>query len=339
MRTALLEIRGLVKTFSSRARATPFKHHDGGIVTAVDGVDLSVSEGSILGLVGESGCGKTTLARCVAGIYTPTAGAITLDGRSLASKRGRRDLRRIQMIFQDPQSALNPRMTVRQTLAELLRAHRMVPKDRVDDRCRELLGLVGLGKEVLDSYPRRLSGGQKQRVSTARALALEPDVLVADEPTSALDVSVQAAILDLFLHLNRSLALTILFISHDMAVVRQVSSEMAVMYLGRIVEQGESEVVFQHAAHPYTQVLLSAVPRLLPGRTSEAISLPGDPPSPLDIPEGCRFHPRCHRAEEICSIEDPALLSGPAKSHMAACHFAWTKSTAPPQLGPDRGST
>jgi peptide/nickel transport system ATP-binding protein len=330
MGNPLLEIRALRKDFDTqpsflrrlwRKAAEPIR--------AVDGVDLRVEKGTILGLVGESGCGKSTLARCIVGIYAPTAGTIALDGQVLGPQRDRSDLRRVQMIFQDPQSALDPRMTVRQTISELLSAHRMVPKERITDRCRELLQLVGLGDEFLDAYPRRLSGGQKQRVSTARALALEPEMIVADEPTSALDVSVQAAILELFVRLNRSLGLTIVFISHNMAVVRQISAQLAVMYLGRIVEEGETNVVFDRPAHPYTQVLLSAVPRLVPGRASEAISLAGDPPSPAHIPGGCRFHPRCRRAEYVCSIDDPTLMAGPRGTHTAACHFAWTDPQPP----------
>jgi oligopeptide/dipeptide ABC transporter ATP-binding protein len=318
-----LEVRGLTKTFLPRSSKGIMNRRAAAAVTAVDGVDLSVEGGSIVGLVGESGCGKSTLARCIAGVYPATAGEIRLDGGVLPTKRPRNDLRRVQMIFQDPQSALNPRVTVRQTLTELLHAHHLVPSDDVDDRCRELLRLVGLGDGLLDAYPRRLSGGQRQRVSTARALALNPDVLIADEPTSALDVSVQAAILGLFLRLNRDLGLTILFISHDMAVVRQVSAQVAVMYLGRIVEFGSAEAVFRHPAHPYTKVLLSAIPRLAPGRTSTAIALAGDPPSPTNLPTGCRFHPRCSLAQDRCRTDDPMLHSGPDQAHTAACHFAW----------------
>lgn len=323
MTTPLLEVAALRKEFNVRPSFGRLSRKGVQPVRAVDDVDLRVEKGAILGLVGESGCGKSTLARCIVGIYAPTSGSISLDGQVMGPRRDRSNLRRVQMIFQDPQSALDPRMTVRQTIGELLQAHRMVPKENITDRCRELLHLVGLGEEFMDAYPRRLSGGQKQRVSTARALALEPEVLVADEPTSALDVSVQAAILELFLHLNRSLELTVVFISHNMAVVRQISSHLAVMYLGRIVEEGETQEVFERPAHPYTQVLLSAVPRLIPGRASEAIMLTGDPPSSANIPTGCRFHPRCHLAQDICSIEDPALEEGPDKGHTAACHFAW----------------
>jgi oligopeptide/dipeptide ABC transporter ATP-binding protein len=284
-------------------------------------VDLHVSSGTSHGLVGESGSGKSTLARCVAGIYTPDRGSIVLDGRELPAQRSHGDSRLVQMIFQDPWSSLNPRMTVRSMLRELLLVHRLRERSDIDARCHELLSLVGLPERVLDGYPRQLSGGQRQRVATARALVLEPRLIVADEPTSALDVSVQASVLELFRRLNESLGLTTLF-SHNMAVVRQIASTVTVMYLGRIVETAPSETLFRDPRHPYTQILLSAVPRLVPGRKSEAVSLPGDPPSPIDPPPGGRFHTRCTRAEQVCSEVEPHL-GGPAKDHVAACHFAW----------------
>jgi oligopeptide/dipeptide ABC transporter ATP-binding protein len=229
------------------------------------------------------------------------------------------------MVFQDPYSSLNPRMTVGQTLRELLRVNRMVPRDRVDARCRELLDLVGLGPHALDGYPHQFSGGQRQRVSIARALALEPDLLVADEPVSALDVSVQATVLNLLAELRTRLGLTLLFIAHNLAVVRHVCDRVAVMYLGRIVEVAPADAVFADARHPYTQGLLRAIPRLVPGRKSEAIAVAGDPPSPIRIPSGCRFHPRCPLAQDVCHTVDPDLFPGPDRpEHRAACHFAWT---------------
>jgi oligopeptide/dipeptide ABC transporter ATP-binding protein len=229
------------------------------------------------------------------------------------------------MVFQDPYSSLNPRMTVKQTLAELLRAHEMVPKERVEERCRELLDLVGLGARALDAHPRQFSGGQRQRVAIARALALEPELLVADEPVSALDVSVQATVLNLLEDLRDKLGLTVLLIAHNMAVVRHVADRVAVMYLGRIVETAPTQELFADPRHPYTQGLLKAVPRLVPGRASEAVGVIGDPPSPINLPTGCRFHPRCPVAQQpLCSTEDPVLLPGPARpDHGAACHFAW----------------
>jgi oligopeptide/dipeptide ABC transporter ATP-binding protein len=239
------------------------------------------------------------------------------------------------MVFQDPYSSLNPRMTVRQTLAELLRAHAMVPRQEVDTRCRELLDLVGLGSRALDAHPRQFSGGQRQRVSIARALALEPELLIADEPVSALDVSVQATVLNLLEELREKLGLGVLLIAHNMAVVRHVCDRVAVMYLGRIVETAATDELFTSPRHPYTQGLLKAVPRLVPGRVSEAVGVVGDPPSPVDLPSGCRFHPRCPLAQEpLCSSEDPPLAPGPrTPDHQAACHFAWREP--PPRHIPE----
>jgi oligopeptide transport system ATP-binding protein len=290
------------------------------------GISFTIGQGESYGLVGESGCGKSTLGRCIVGLYAPTGGEIRYAGEQMAVKRRRAQRRRMQMVFQDPYSSLNPRMTVRQVLSELLRVHNMVPKSRVDERCRELVELVGLGPRALDAHPRNFSGGQRQRVSIARALALEPELLVADEPVSALDVSVQATVLNLLDELRTKLGLTMLFIAHNMAVVRHVCDRVAVMYLGRIVETAPTEELFQNPRHPYTQGLLKAVPRLVPGRQSEAAAMEGDPPSPINVPDGCRFHTRCPLAQAICHTDDPALTAD-GGSHLAACHFAWT---APP---------
>ena len=328
MAEPLLEVRGLAMHFPLRGglarRARGLAPE---LLRAVDGVDLSIARGETLGLVGESGCGKSTLGRCIVGLYTPTAGEIRYGGAVLGAQRERSSRRRIQIVFQDPYSSLNPRMTVRQTLSELLRAHRMVPKERIEARCRELLDLVGLGSRALDAHPRQFSGGQRQRVSIARALALEPELLVADEPVSALDVSVQATVLNLLDELRDRLGLTVLLIAHNMAVVRHVCDRVAVMYLGRIVESAATDELFANPRHPYTQGLLKAVPRLVPGRESEAPGVVGDPPSPVDLPSGCRFHPRCPIAQRpLCAEQGPAL-AGPA-SHVAACHFAWTDAPA-----------
>jgi oligopeptide transport system ATP-binding protein len=330
----LLEIRDVHMDFTiadsivRRTRGVPAE-----VLSAVDGVDLEIMPGEALGLVGESGCGKSTLGRCIVGLHAPTSGEIRYAGESLGAKRARSERRRIQMVFQDPYSSLNPRMTVRQTLSELLRVHKMVPRSGIDARCRELLDLVGLPARALDSHPRNFSGGQRQRVSIARALALQPELLVADEPVSALDVSVQATVLNLLDELRKDLGLTMLFIAHNMAVVRHVCDRVAVMYLGRIVETAETEELFSNARHPYTQGLLRAVPRLVPGRVSESAAVVGDPPSPIDIPQGCRFHPRCPIAQAVCSERDPMLAGNEDEAHLAACHFAWT--TPPPAHTPE----
>jgi oligopeptide/dipeptide ABC transporter ATP-binding protein len=331
---ALLEVRDLAMAFPLRGglrlpgRVRP-------VLRAVDGVDLDVGRGELVGLVGESGCGKTTLGRCIVGLYTPTAGDIRYGGSVLSAARDHAMRRRIQIVFQDPYSSLNPRMTVRQTLRELLRVHHLVPQATIDARCRELLDLVGLSSRSLDAYPRQFSGGQRQRVSIARALALEPELLVADEPVSALDVSVQATVLNLLEELRQTLGLSILLIAHNMAVVRHVCDRVAVMYLGRIVETAATTTLFANPRHPYTQGLLRAVPRLAPGRVRTAAAVSGDPPSPIDVPTGCRFHPRCPIAQTpLCHDVDPALAAGPgAPDHLAACHFAWT--AAPPAHVPE----
>src|SRR5947209_6032210 len=302
---------------------------------AVDGVDLQVFPGEALGLVGESGSGKSTLARALVGLQPLSRGEIRFEGEVLPAKRTRAQRRRMQIVFQDPYSSLNPRMTVRQVLAELLRVHKVTPPERVEERCLELLDLVGLRPDALNAYPRQFSGGQRQRVAIARALALEPDVLVADEPVSALDVSVQATVLNLLAELRDRLGLTVLLIAHNMAVVRHVCDRVAVMYLGRIVETAAADELFADTRHPYTQGLLQAVPRLVPGRASEAAAVVGDPPSPIRIPSGCRFHPRCPiAAEPLCSDDDPPLAPGADRpAHAAACHFAWR--AAPAQHTPE----
>ena len=302
------------------------RHQPREILRAVDGVDLELTQGEMLGLVGESGCGKSTLGRAIVGLCDPTEGTVTYRGEALTADRERAKRRRIQMVFQDPYSSLNPRMTVKQTLSELLKAHKMVPKQGIDARCVELLDLVGLPERALDAHPRQFSGGQRQRVAIARALALEPELLIADEPVSALDVSVQATVLNLLEELREKLGLTVLLIAHNMAVVRHVADRVAVMYLGRIVEQAPTDELFTNPRHPYTQGLLTAMPRLVPGRESQSVAMAGDPPSPIDLPSGCRFHPRCPIAQEpLCSTEDPVLTG---EDHVAACHFAWTERPA-----------
>ena len=324
MAEPLLEVKGLAKHFPLRRSLVDVGRHDRrAVLRAVDGVDLEIAPGEVLGLVGESGCGKSTLGRCIVGLYEPTEGELRFEGMPLAANRERALRRRIQIVFQDPYASLNPRMTVRQALRELLKFHEMVPDDGIDARSRELLDLVGLGPRALDAHPRQFSGGQRQRVSIAKALALQPDLLVADEPVSALDVSVQANVLNLLEDLRVRLGLTILLIAHNMAVVRHVCDRVAVMYLGRIVETAPTAELFENPRHPYTQGLLRAVPRLAAHRRTKAAAVVGDPPSPINVPTGCRFHPRCPIAQEpLCSTEDP-MLAGPRAEHQAACHFAW----------------
>jgi len=307
-----------------------FHVEHGRVLRAVDTVSFQVAKGEVLGLVGESGCGKTTVAKCIVGQITPNAGAVRLEGRELGPKRTAEERRAIQMVFQDPYSSLNPRMSVRQVLSELLGVHRIVPRAGIEDRCRELMALVGLPPDALGGLPSQFSGGQRQRIAIARALAVEPRVIIADEPVSALDVSVQATILRLFEDLGSRLGLTIVFISHNLAVVRHLSRRVAVMYLGRIVEEGGRESVFGDPRHPYTRALLEAAPRLHQTELVRPV-VRGEPPSPIDIPAGCSFHPRCPRAEEVCSQVRPLLESvGTGDEHLAACHF---RREASPRFG------
>ena len=245
-----------------------------------------------------------------------------------------------KIIFQDPYSSLNPRMSVRETLTEALRVHKMVEPKALDVRCNQLLDTARLSARIASAYPRQLSGGQRQRVCIARALAVEPDLLIADEPVSSLDVSVQATILNLLAELRRELGLTLLLIAHNMAVVRHVCERTAVMYLGRIVERGPTEQLFSNPRHPYTRALLAAVPRLVPGRRSPAPALHGDPPSPINLPAGCRFEPRCPLAEGVCTVSEPELERGEADLlHFAACHFAWKSSGTSVSREPGSGSS
>ena len=295
-------------------------------VRAVDGVSFTIAAGKTLGLVGESGSGKTTVARTLLRLTEPTSGSFRLDGTEvfgLAATPLRALRRRMQIVFQDPYGSLNPRMTVRQTLREPLAIHRLAPKGERDARVHALLGEVGLDHTLAGQYPHELSGGQRQRVGIARALSVEPAFLVCDEPVSALDVSVQAQVLNLLADLQRTRGLTYLFIAHDLAVVKHIADDVAVMYLGRIVERAPREAVYSLPRHPYTHSLLSAVPVPDPTAAPQRIILQGDVPSPTEPPAGCAFHPRCpHPSKnERCRTEAPALREV-TPGHLAACHFA-----------------
>jgi oligopeptide/dipeptide ABC transporter ATP-binding protein len=326
---ALLQVRGLVKHFPikqgifSRLQGKPGK-----AIRAVDGVDITVERGETVALVGESGCGKTTTGRCVLYLQQPTAGVVQSNGETIdpndpdAMRKRRREM---QIIFQDPNSSLNPRMTIGQTLEEAISFHQIAPRKERDGVVNDLLGTVGLIPGQRSRYPNELSGGQRQRVGIARALAVNPQLIVADEPVSALDVSVQAQILALLRKLREERGLSYLFISHDLGVVRHISDVVAVMYLGLIVEQAPTDALYRHPLHPYTRALLSAAPVPNPKMKRERIILKGDPPSPIDPPSGCRFRTRCPFAQERCAEEVPALRILEL-DHLVACHFAETLS-------------
>ncbi|MFJ9389477.1 ABC transporter ATP-binding protein [Nocardioides sp. NPDC101246] len=297
-----------------------------GHVKAVDGVSFEVAKGTALGLVGESGCGKSTTGRMVTRLYKPTEGSINFEGTDIANYSGRQlhPMRReIQMIFQDPSTSLNPRHTVGSIIGAPLRIHNMVPKNKVLSRVQELLEVVGLNPEHYNRYPHEFSGGQRQRIGIARALTLQPKLLVADEPVSALDVSIQAQVINLLQDLQKEFDISFLFIAHDLAIVRHFCPEVAVMYLGKIVEIGDRESIYERAHHPYTQALLSAVPdvkQAAVGGRRERIRLEGDVPSPINPPSGCHFRTRCAIAKDICSVVEPPLLQI-GKKHKVACHF------------------
>ncbi len=311
-----------VKTHFPVREGLLFARHVGD-VRAVDGVSLTLNRGDILGLVGESGCGKSTLARTILRLVPLTAGTVVLNGKKLGDLSPR-ELRRIrpeaQMIFQDPYASLNPRMTVFDAIAEPLRVHRKAKRRDLTQRVSELMEMVGLAPRFMRKYPHEFSGGQRQRIAIARTLALEPELIIADEPVSALDVSVQAQILNLIAELCRTRGLTLIFITHDIAVVRHIAKRIAVMYLGRIVEEGPAQTVLDAPLHPYTQALLSAVPVPDPEieRTRRRILLKGDPPSPLNPPPGCPFHPRCPIASPECATIVPPLEEK-FTAHCAAC--------------------
>ena len=322
MSAPLVEVRDLIMSF-------PVK---GGIlqrtiatVQAVDGVSLEINRGETLGLVGESGCGKSTLGRVLVRLLDPTAGRILFDGQDISALAGdalKQMRSQMQFIFQDPYASLDPRAPVGNSIAEGLVVHGVTEADERHERVGDMLRLVGLQPAHAERYPHEFSGGQRQRIGIARALVLRPKFIVCDEPVSALDVSVQAQVLNLLKEIQQDLDLTLLFISHNLAVVEHISHRVAVMYLGRIVEITDRDTLYRDPRHPYTQALLSAVPQPTPGGKSERVTLEGDVPSPIDPPPGCHFHPRCPIAEALCATTDIALSDVAGNpDHRVACHF------------------
>lgn len=325
--TVLLEVNNLKKYFNLRSGF--FYSKSSGSVKAVDDISFFIKKGEIFGLVGESGCGKSTTARLILRLIKPTSGIIRYKGTDLVNIKNSQLLKyrkEIQIIFQDPYASLSPRMTIGDIVNEPLEIHKIGTKSTRIKRIKEYLKTVGLNPEHINRYPHEFSGGQRQRVGIARALVLQPELIICDEPVSALDVSVQAQILNLMLDLQKEFNLTYLFIAHDLSVVKYVSNRIGVMYLGKIVEVAQAEELYVNPLHPYTMGLLSAIPIPDPDleRKRQRIILPGDVPSPINPPSGCRFHPRCPNAGEICSKEEPVLknYSKDGKEHLAACFFA-----------------
>ncbi|WP_018347873.1 ABC transporter ATP-binding protein [Longispora albida] len=326
MAEPILQVSNLVKHFPI-TRGILFQSQVGS-VKAVDGVSFELNKGETLGIVGESGCGKSTLAKLIMQLERPTSGSVTFKGQQIFGQSGgelRRTRRNIQMVMQDPYTSLNPRMTVGDIIGEPYEIHpEVAPKGDRQRRVQELLELVGLNPEHINRYPHQFSGGQRQRIGIARALALRPEVIVCDEPVSALDVSIQAQVINLLGRLQKEMGLSYVFIAHDLSVVRHISDRVGVMYLGKMVEIGTEQEIYERPTHPYTQALLSAVPVADPTARAnrEIIRLEGDVPSPANPPSGCRFRTRCWKAQDICATEEPALIDRSADAHPSACHFA-----------------
>jgi len=334
MNDPLLKIAGLSKHFShaknmfagigGRSLQTVETGEDEaspqGLVRAVDGVSFELADSEILGIVGESGCGKSTLGRMVTGIIDPTRGEMSWKGKHIeGTRRSTADRLKIQMVFQDPHSSLNARMRVRKIVGEAPLVHRLVARSKLDETVDRLLDRVGLNPSFRDRFPHQLSGGQRQRVGIARALAVNPKLIVCDEPVAALDISVQAQVLNLFLELKEDLGLTYIFISHDLGVIRHLADRVCVMYLGKIVEEGAVEEIFNHPMHPYTRGLIANIPRI-EARKQTFVAIRGEIPSPMSPPRGCRFHTRCDYAMDICRIKMPELKTV-APRHKSACHL------------------
>ncbi|MBR9947883.1 ABC transporter ATP-binding protein [Clostridiaceae bacterium Marseille-Q4145] len=323
--TPILNVSHLSKTFPiKRNIAEIARKKEQKYVRAVEDVTFSIRKGETLGLVGESGCGKSTLSKTLIRLYKPDDGKIMFDQYGdLALKEGaaltkaRRD---IQMVYQDPYSSLNPKMTIRQMFYEILSVHHICPKEEFEKKTIEILDMVGMPSYALDRYPSAFSGGQRQRIGIARALILNPALLIADEPVSALDMSIQAQIINLLMDLKAKLNLTMLFISHDLRVVQYLSDRVMVMYLGRVVEMGSAEELFQHPAHPYTQILIQAAPVIDTKHKEREYEIRGETPSPIDIPKGCAFHPRCPFATEKCRTAEPVMTED-ANGRMVKCHY------------------
>ena len=323
--TPILNVSHLSKTFPiKRNIAEIVRKKEQKYVRAVEDVTFSIRKGEPLGLVGESGCGKSTLSKTLIRLYKPDDGKIMFDQYGdLALKEGaaltkaRRD---IQMVYQDPYSSLNPKMTIRQMFYEILSVHHICPKEEFEKKTIEILDMVGMPSYALDRYPSAFSGGQRQRIGIARALVLNPALLIADEPVSALDMSIQAQIINLLMDLKAKLNLTMLFISHDLRVVQYLSDRVMVMYLGRVVEMGSAEELFQHPAHPYTQILIQAAPVIDTKYKEREYEIRGETPSPIDIPKGCAFHPRCPFATEKCRTAEPVMTED-ANGRMVKCHY------------------